>query len=78
MKIIHANYTHKGSYTMSKNILRFPSSQDLVGDEDIMSLFMGLVSLLKRNEQIKVERYYENYIKCLKKEIEILSRNQNH
>ena len=77
MKKITANYTHKGSYTIPKKILHFPCSQANLDEEDIMSLFMGIINLMKRNEQVKVEHYYNNYIRCLEKEIEILSRNQN-
>ena len=78
MKKVNANYTHKERYTIPKKILRFPCSQAILDDEDIMSLFMGIINLLKRNEQVKVEHHYIDYIKCLEKEIEVLSRNQNH
>ena len=44
----------------------------LIKDEDIMSLFIGLVKLVKRNANHEFERKYRNELIALRKEINLL------
>ena len=59
-----------GSVTCGK-IIQFPYSKS-VSDEDINSLFLGLVKLVKKNALSQSEKRYAENIRSLKQEIAIL------
>ena len=49
--------------------------EDLITDEDIKDLFLGLIELIKKNTELKVEQKYENLIDVLKSELRELRGN---
>ena len=55
----------------SGKIIQFPYSK-LVSENDINSLFLGLVKLVKKNALSQSERYYAENIRSLKQEVAIL------
>ena len=66
-----------GVYYTRIKVLQFKPQVDLVSDEDIMDLFMGLVRLIKRNAELEVEERYLDKIKSMTRKIESLSRAGN-
>ncbi len=54
---------------MKKKVLKFPQRETLITDEDIKDLFLGLVELVKKNTELKIEQKYENLINVLKNEL---------
>lgn len=52
-------------------IIRFPYSKS-VSDDDINSLFLGLVKLVKKNALSQSEKFYVDSIRALKQEIAVL------
>lgn len=66
MKIFKPNYIVSGRYFASKQILRFQNYNELISDEDIINLFMGLVRLIKKSTEMKMEAKYAKEIACLK------------
>lgn len=52
-----------------KQILKFKANSELITDEDINNLFSGLVGLIKKNTEIKMEEKYGRIINRLKGEI---------
>lgn len=75
MKKIVANYYKKGKYYIYKKIMQFPTCEDIISDDDIISLFLGLVRLIKKSTEIKIEEKYEKEIFKLKKELDYIKRN---
>ena len=69
---IKANYITRGKFFVSKRILKFQSNSELITDEDIINLFLGLVRLIKKSTEIKTEEKYSMKITMLKREIENL------
>lgn len=69
MKKIKANYDLSGIYYIRKQILQFNIDNDMITDEDIMSLFMGIVRLIKNSCEIQAEEKYLKIINKLKREI---------
>jgi len=61
-----------GIYFAHKKILRFESRQDIITDNDITDLFMGLINLIKKSTEIKLEEKYMKIINAMKSEIELL------
>jgi hypothetical protein len=64
-----------GVFYCYKRILKFPEREDIVSDEDIFDLFKGLITLVKRNAEIKVEQKYEVLIDVLKSELREYKQN---
>lgn len=58
-----------GVFYFNKRILKFPKREDIITDEDIKDLFLGLVELVKKNTELKVEQRYERLINVLKSEL---------
>jgi len=52
-----------------KQILKFKANSELITDEDINNLFYGLVNLIKKNTEIRLEEKYSTIISRLKGEI---------
>lgn len=63
--ILKPNYTVCGVYFPHKHILKFQSYSELVSDEDILNLFVGMVRLIKRSTELKLEAKYSKQIKDL-------------
>ena len=74
---LRPNKTINGVYYTRIKVLQFKPQVDLVSDEDIMDLFMGLVRLIKRNAELEVEERYLDKIKSMTRKIESLSRAGN-
>ena len=58
-----------GIFYIKKKVLKFPSIETFVTDEDIEDLFFGLLELVKKNTELKVEQKYKNLISVLKNEL---------
>ncbi len=71
------NYYMKNSNTVSQNlvfyfkkrIMKFKNPNQLISDDDIMNLFFGVVNLIKKNTEMKIEEKYLNKIAKLEYEI---------
>ena len=64
-----------GRFYIRKKLLQFPCMEDMITDEDIMDLFKGLIELVKRSTEIKIERKYETLIDVLKCELRNFKQN---
>jgi DNA-binding TFAR19-related protein (PDSD5 family) len=69
------NNTVTGRFYIRKKLLQFPCMEDMITDEDIMDLFKGLIELVKRSTEIKIERKYETLIDVLKCELRNFKQN---
>ncbi|MGN0961408.1 MAG: hypothetical protein ACI4PF_04335 [Christensenellales bacterium] len=58
MKKIKPNYIITGKYFTCKQILKFQNYNELISDDDIVNLFMGLVRLIKKSTELKMEAKY--------------------
>lgn len=58
-----------GLFYFQKKVLKFPQRETLITDEDIKDLFFGLIELVKKNAELKIEQKYENLIDVLKSEL---------
>lgn len=65
----------KGKFYITKKILHFPQPQDYITDDDILSLFKGLIDIVKKNTEVKLEHKYENIVDALKNELQELKNN---
>lgn len=72
--ILKPNYALTGKYFASKQILKFQSYSELITDEDIMNLFMGLVKLIKKSTEMKMEAKYEKEIELLKDKLNLIGK----
>lgn len=66
MERIKANYNFSGIYYIRKQILQFRADNEIISDDDILSLFMGIVRLIKNSCEIKAEEKYISIINSLK------------
>lgn len=57
-----------GVFYCKKQILQFPKREEVITDEDILDLFKGLIELVKRNVEMKLEVKYARIIDVLKRE----------
>ena len=71
---IKSNHNVSGMFFIRKRILQFQNYNELISDEDIMNLFLGLVRLVKKSTEIKMEEKYSQQIYNMKKEIERLKK----
>ena len=69
---IKLNHNATGVFFTRKRILQFQNHNELISDEDILNLFLGLVRLIKKSTEIKIEEKYSRQIVNLKKEIKRL------
>jgi len=67
MKKLMPNYVLSGIYYSRKKPLRFEGESDLVSQEDMLNLFMGLCRLIKKSSEYKLENKYLSRIKYLEK-----------
>ena len=65
MRKLIANRQLCGIFYFRKQPLKFQSSLDIISDEDIMSLFLGFVRLIKKSVEIEMENKYQKTIKSL-------------
>lgn len=72
--ILKPNYILSGVYFQSKQILQFPRTNELISDEDIFNLFAGMIRLIKRSTEVKLEWKYAREIKKLKERIRLLEK----
>lgn len=72
MKELKANYNFSGIFYFRKQILQFQTDNEYISDDDIMSLFMGMVRLIKNSCEIKAEKKYIKVINDLKKELALM------
>ena len=64
-----------GRFYIRKQVLQFPGREDMITDEDILDLFKGLIELVKRNAEMKIEQKYEVLIDVLKSELRDFKEN---
>ena len=64
-----------GKFYTRKQILHFPCMEEMITDKDILDLFNGLIELVKRSVELKVERKYVVLIDVLKSELQNLKHN---
>jgi len=69
---IRAKRNMSGIYYSKAHILKFKNNRELISDNDIFDLVMGLINLIKKNTELKIEERYLMEIKRLKTEINIL------
>lgn len=74
MIILKPNYNLSGRYYINKQILQFQNYTELISDDDIINLFMGLVRLIKRSAEMKIEAKYSREIEQLKDEIKSIGK----
>ena len=67
--------SYSGVFYIRRQVLKFPQREALITDEDIKDLFLGLIELIKKNTELKVEQKYENLIDVLKSELRELRGN---
>ena len=67
MKKLIPNKYQSGVYYVRRQILKFSTSSELVSQEDILSLFMGLCRLIKKSSEYALESKYLNRIEYLEK-----------
>lgn len=70
MKKIKVNKEVKGIYYTKRQLLYFESRQDVLSYEDMLSLFMGFVRLIKKSTEIEIENKYLLEINKLKNKLE--------
>lgn len=56
-------------FYFKKRILKFKKPNQLISDEDIVNLFLGVVNLIKKNTELKMEEKYMGLINNLKAKI---------
>lgn len=61
----------KHIFYFKKRILKFKNN-NLVSDDDITNLFLGLVKLIKKNTELKLEEKYISRINALESELKRL------
>lgn len=69
--ILKPNYYIKGTFFKNKQILKFQNYSELVSDEDIINLFLGMVRLIKKSTEMKMEARYIREIESLKRELSL-------
>lgn len=69
MMKLKPNYYQSGIYFARKQILKFQNYYELISDDDITNLFMGLVRLIKKSTEMKLEAKYIREIEFLKSEL---------
>lgn len=74
MIILKPNYNLSGRYYINKQILQFQNYTELISDDDIINLFMGLVRLIKRSAEMKIEAKYSREIEQLKDELKSIGK----
>ena len=77
MRYLVPNKNQRGIYFESKQILKFPIQNDYISDSDIHDLFMGLINLVKKTTELKIEDKYIAEIQSLKKEINYLKSKKS-
>ncbi|MBE5758293.1 MAG: hypothetical protein E7345_05185 [Clostridiales bacterium] len=70
MKKLIPNKFQCGVYYSKRQILRFLNQEELVSNEDILSLFMGLCRLIKKSSEYTIESKYLKRINYLEKTLE--------
>lgn len=70
MKKLIPNKFQCGVYYSKRQVLRFSSQEELVSNEDILSLFMGLCRLIKKSSEYTIESKYLKRINYLEKTLE--------
>lgn len=61
-------------YYFKKRILKFKNPNNIISDEDILKLFLGLVKLIKKNTELILEEKYLEKISKLQNQINMLSK----
>ena len=74
MKKLKPNKFCKGIFYFQIKILKFPSNCDIVSDDDILSLMSGLIKLIKKSTEVRVEEKYLRQIELLNNELNSLKR----
>lgn len=64
------NYILTGKYFAHKQVLKFQNYNEFITDEDIMNLFLGLVRLVKKSTEMKIEAKYAREIENLKNKLD--------
>ena len=72
---LRSNKKVKGKFCSNQQILQFPKREEIISDEDIMDLFKGLIELIKKNTELRVEKKYEYMLDVLKKELQVYRSN---
>ena len=69
MNNLKPNKRVMGKFFTKYKVLKFEIKSDLISDDDIMDLFMGLVRLIKKNTELVMEEKYLNAINQLTHEL---------
>lgn len=67
---IKRNNSISGRFFAKKQLLQFPCMEDMITDQDILDLFKGLIELVKKSTEMKIERKYSILIDVLKSELQ--------
>ena len=58
-----------GRYYFRRKVLQFPDSREFLSEDDIADLFFGLIELIKKSIEVRVEDKYQKIILSLKKQL---------
>ncbi len=75
MKIVRLNRNIRGIFFVCKKALVFSSPMSVITDNDIESLFIGFLSLVKSTVKDRLEREYRGKIARLEKELQVYKLN---
>lgn len=73
MKKLTPNYLQSGIFYCRKQLLKFESNNELISQEDILNLFMGLCRLIKKSSEYVLESKYIKRIKYLERLLDLNS-----
>ena len=73
---LKSNKNLSGKYFIHKQVLRFPQIDDFISEDDIMNLFKGLIELVRKNAETRVEQKYQLVIKLLQNELRDIKQNK--
>jgi len=76
MRLLKPNKISKQIFYFRPKILKFKNRMDYISDNDIVDLFLGLVNLIKKCTEIKIEEKYLNKINYLQRQVEVLKQKK--
>lgn len=74
MRKLKGNKNLNGKFYTKYQLLKFENRNNMLCDEDLIDLFMGLLRLVKRNIEIKVEAKYKKTIDKLNCELNFFKK----
>ena len=72
---LKANRVLSGIFYTKRHVLKFESNQEIISEEDILDLFIGLVRLIRRSAEVSIEEKYQRELNDLKRELTRIKNN---